>query len=180
MNYRVSGALKYFKILLTVNKKKLLTSQLIIFIFKKILKYGDSMIHSQAEMFKILGVENRIRIIELLKKSGPLGVNELSDNLKISPSAVSQHLKTLRHAGLVRSERKGYWIPYKINEKALEQCHDLLSDVCSCGCKGTGRVRDGELETADDKLALLKRWEKELQKELAEVRKQIKTLPENE
>ncbi len=138
------------------------------------------MIHSQAEMFKILGVENRIRIIDLLKKRGPLGVNELSETLKISPSAVSQHLKTLRYAGLVRSERKGYWVPYKINEEALEQCHDLLTDVCSCGCKGTGRVRDGELETAKDKLALLKRWEKDLQNELEEVRNQMKAFPEKE
>ncbi|MCP4020471.1 MAG: winged helix-turn-helix transcriptional regulator [Desulfobacteraceae bacterium] len=135
------------------------------------------MIYSKAEMFKILGVENRIRIIDLLKEKGALGVNELSETLQITPSAVSQHLKTLRHAGLVRNERKGYWVPYKINEEALEECHELLSEVCSCGCKGTGRIRDGELDACDDKLALLKRWENELQKELAEVRNQMKELP---
>jgi len=125
---------------------------------------------NQAEMFKILGVENRIRIIELLKKKGPLGVNELSETLEITPSAVSQHLKILRHAGFVRNERKGYWVPYKVNEEALEQCQELLSKVCSCGCQGTGRIREGELDSAQDKLALLKNWEKELQKELQEVR----------
>ena len=130
------------------------------------------MIHTQAEMFKILGVENRIRIIDLLKEKGPLGVNELSEMLKITPSAVSQHLKTLRHAGLVRNERKGYWVPYKINE--------LLSEVCSCGCKGTGRVREAELATTKDKLALLKQWEEELKKELEQVRNQIKAFPERE
>ncbi len=134
------------------------------------------MIHSQAEMFKILGVENRIRIIDLLKTKGPLGVNELSETLKITPSAVSQHLKILRHAGLVRNERKGYWVPYKVNEEALAQCQELLSEVCSCGCKGTGRIRDGELDGAQDKLALLKNWEKELQKELQEVRHQMEAL----
>ncbi len=128
------------------------------------------MILSQAEMFKILGVENRIRIIDLLKSKGPLGVNELSETLKITPSAVSQHLKILRHAGLVRNERKGYWVPYKVNEEALAQCQELLSEVCSCGCKGTGRIREGELNEAKDKLVLLKNWEKELQKELQEVR----------
>ncbi len=134
------------------------------------------MILSQAEMFKILGVENRIRIIDLLKNKGPLGVNELSDTLKITPSAVSQHLKILRHAGLVRNERKGYWIPYKVNEEALEQCQELLSKVCSCGCKGTGRIREGELDAAQDKLALLKNWEKELRKELQEVRCRMEEL----
>lgn len=131
---------------------------------------------NQAEIFKILGVENRIRIIELLKKRGPLGVNELSETLAITPSAVSQHLKILRHAGFVRNERKGYWVPYKVNEEALEQCQALLSKVCSCGCHGTGRIREGELDSAQDKLALLKNWEKELQKELQEVRCRIAEL----
>ncbi len=134
------------------------------------------MILSQAEMFKILGVENRIRIIELLKNKGPLGVNELSEILKITPSAVSQHLKILRHAGLVRNERKGYWVPYKVNEEALAQCQELLSEVCSCCCKGTGRIREGELNEAKDKLVLLKNWEKELQKELQEVRCRMEEL----
>ena len=134
------------------------------------------MILSQAEMFKILGVENRIRIIELLKEKGPLGVNELSEVLGVTPSAVSQHLKILRHAGLVRSERNGYWVPYKVNEAALEQCQELLSKVCSCGCKGTGRIREGELNTAPDKMALLKNWEMELQREIKEVRCRMEDL----
>ena len=79
---------------------------------------------SQAELFKILGVENRIQIIQLLKEKGPLGVNELSGALGVTPSAISQHLKILKHAGLVRNERKGYWIPYEVNPEALEQCQD--------------------------------------------------------
>ncbi|NOX32857.1 MAG: metalloregulator ArsR/SmtB family transcription factor [Deltaproteobacteria bacterium] len=131
-------------------------------------------------MFKVLGVENRIQIIDLLKNNGPLGVNELSEALEVTPSAVSQHLKILRHAGLVRSERKGYWIPYKINEEALEKCQDLLSKVCSCGCKGTGKIRKGELDAAQDKKTLLKNWEKELQRELNEVRSRLEELAEEE
>lgn len=134
------------------------------------------MILKQAEMFKILGVENRIRIIDLLKEKGPLGVNELSETLKITSSAVSQHLKILRHAGLVRNERKGYWVPYRVNEEALEQCQELLSQVCSCGCKGSGKIREGELDSAPDKLDLLKNWEKELEKELEGVRCRMEEL----
>ncbi|MEW6263277.1 MAG: metalloregulator ArsR/SmtB family transcription factor [Thermodesulfobacteriota bacterium] len=130
----------------------------------------------QAEMFKILGVETRIKIIELLKQKGPLGVNELSEALGVTPSAVSQHLKILRHAGLVRSERKGYWIPYEINPEALEQCQELISQVCTCGCKGPGQLRQAELDQAEDKLDLLRRWERELEKEINEVRTRIAEL----
>ncbi len=130
----------------------------------------------QAELFKVLGVESRIKIIDLLKQKGPIGVNELSEALGITPSAVSQHLKVLRYAGLVRSERKGYWLPYEIDQDALTQCGALLEQVCTCGCKGTGRVREAELEKADDKLVLLKKYEKELKKELEEVLERIKEI----
>jgi DNA-binding transcriptional ArsR family regulator len=100
------------------------------------------MCHKEAELFKVLGVESRIRIIDLLKQRGPLYVNELAQILGITPSAVSQHLKILRHAGLVRSQRKGYWIPYEVDQAALEQCGQVISNVCRCGCEGSCRVAD--------------------------------------
>ncbi|OGI06088.1 MAG: hypothetical protein A2Y40_02350 [Candidatus Margulisbacteria bacterium GWF2_35_9] len=130
----------------------------------------------QADLFKVLGVESRIRIIDLLKKKGPLGVNELSEVLGITASAVSQHLKILRYAGLVRSERKGYWLPYEIDQSALDKCRELLTEVCTCGCKDTGRVREAELEKTEDKLTLLQKYERELKKELEEVRARIKEI----
>lgn len=130
----------------------------------------------KAELFKVLGVESRIRIIELLKQRGPMCVNEMSEVLGISPSAVSQHLKVLKYAGLVRSERKGYWMPYEVDPAALEQCKELLSKVCTCGCKGTGRAREAELKNTEDKISLLKKYEQELQKELEEVRARIKEI----
>jgi len=134
----------------------------------------------QAELFKVLSVESRIRIIDLLKERGPLGVNELAAALGITPSAVSQHLKVLRYAGLVRSERKGYWLPYEIDPAALEQCRDLLVEVCTCGCEGTGRVREAEIQKAENKLSLLKRYEQELKKELEEVQRRIREIEPEE
>jgi DNA-binding transcriptional ArsR family regulator len=136
--------------------------------------------NKQAELFKVLSVESRIRIIELLKQQGPLGVGELAELLKITPSAVSQHLKVLRYAGLVRAERKGYWLPYEIDPEALGQCGQLLTQVCTCGCKGTGKVREGALAKVDDKLALLTQYERELRKELEAVQVKIKDMAAEE
>ncbi len=130
----------------------------------------------QAEQFKVLGVESRIRIIELLKQKGSLCVSKLSDALGITPSAVSQHLKVLKQAGLVRNERKGYWIHYRLDPVALQQCKELLSEVCTCGCKGTGRIREAALSRAKDPSALLRKYERQLQKELKEVRSRIKAM----
>ena len=85
-----------------------------------------------ADYFKALGVETRLKIIELLKKRNSLGAKEISQELGITIAAASQHLKILKHIGLVNSRRKGYWIPYSINEEALEHCSLMMSRVCSC------------------------------------------------
>lgn len=132
------------------------------------------MIIEPAEIFKVLSVETRVKIIELLKANGALGVKEISEKLGITPPAVSQHLKVLRQAGLVRSERQGYWIPYSINEEAMEGCREIVNEVCTCGCRGTGKLREQELRGTS--LELLKKYEIELQKELELVRERVRKI----
>jgi len=124
------------------------------------------------EMLKALAVETRVKIIELLKSEGPLGSKKIAELVGITPAAVSQHLKILKQAGFVRSERNGYWIPYSIDENALENCRDVLTEICTCGCKGTGKFREKEL--SDSSLGPLKKYERELKSELRNVRKRIK------
>ncbi len=127
-----------------------------------------------SEMFKVLGVETRVKIINLLKSKGPLGAKNIAELVGITPAAVSQHLKILRQAGLVRNERKGYWIPYSIDEEALEKCRQELNEVCTCGCRGSGNV--GEKELSHSSLESLKKYEKELGNELRIVRERIKEI----
>ena len=93
-----------------------------------------------AELFKILSVDKRIEIIEHLKR-GSMNVNALADSLKISPSAVSQHLRVLKSAELVIDERKGYWIYYSLNRDALEKARQRLNRICTCGCISTCRKK---------------------------------------
>jgi len=124
-----------------------------------------------SEMFKVLGVETRIKIIELLKSKGPLGAKNIAEVFGITPAAVSQHLKVLRQAGLVRNERKGYWIPYSIDEEALENCRCILNEVCTCGCKGTGKFKEQELKNVS--LVSIMKYEKKLERELQNVRERI-------
>ncbi len=87
-----------------------------------------------ADLFKILSVDKRIEIIEHLK-NGNMNVNALAESLGITSSALSQHLRVLRSAGLVTDERKGYWIHYSLNREALEECRQRLNRVCTCGCQ---------------------------------------------
>ncbi len=125
-----------------------------------------------SEMFKVLGVDTRVRIIELIKSKGPLGAKSISELVGITPAAVSQHLKILRQSGLVRSERKGYWIPYSIDDQAMENCRQVLNEVCTCGCQGTGKFREKEL--ADSSLESLKKYEEELRNELRIVQERLR------
>ncbi|MEW5806947.1 MAG: metalloregulator ArsR/SmtB family transcription factor [Acidobacteriota bacterium] len=127
-----------------------------------------------AEMFKVLAVGTRVKIIELLKSRGPLGSKHIAEQIGITPAAISQHLGILKHAGLVRSVRNGYWIPYSIDEEALECCRQVLNEVCVCGCRRTGKFRENELKSS--RMESLKKYEKELQRELRTVRKRIKEI----
>ena len=125
-------------------------------------------------LFKALAVETRVKIIELLKSNGPLGAKNIAELIGITTAAVSQHLKILKQAGLVRSERKGYWIPYSIDEEALENCGQLLNEICTCGCKGTGQFKEAQLINSN--LDDLKEYEKELEKELRAVQERVREI----
>ena len=92
-----------------------------------------------AELFKILSVDKRIEIIELLKK-GDTSVNAMAEALGITQSAVSQHLRVLKAAGVVKNKRQGYWIYYSLNKDVLEKCRQRLNRICTCGCLG-GQVK---------------------------------------
>ncbi|MDD3514744.1 Transcriptional repressor SdpR [bioreactor metagenome] len=75
---------------------------------------------SLAGMFKILSVDTRLRILNLLRER-PMCVNALACSLKMTAAAVSQHLRILREAELVTPERRGYFIHYRLNAGKLEE-----------------------------------------------------------
>ncbi len=123
----------------------------------------------EAESFKILSVESRIKIIEMLK-AGPLSVNTIAEALGISQSAVSQHLRILKQAGLVTDERKGYHIYYSLNKDKLDKYQQELIKVCTCGCE-LGRRR----HISGTKEALLG-YKRHLETELKQIKKRIAKL----
>lgn len=67
-----------------------------------------------ARMGKGIGNENRYRILEALMR-GPRTVGEIAVKTGLPQPAVSQHLKVLKEADLVSSEREGQEIAYAIN-----------------------------------------------------------------
>jgi len=71
-----------------------------------------------ASIMKVLSVDTRVRIVQLLT-GRVLCVGALAAQLDVTQGAVSQHLRILRDSGLVISEKRGYFVHYRLNEKAL-------------------------------------------------------------
>jgi len=67
-----------------------------------------------------LGDGTRREIVERLRKR-PLPVGELAEGLPVSRPAVSQHLRVLREAGLVRERRDGTRRIYALDPRGLEE-----------------------------------------------------------
>ena len=123
----------------------------------------------EAEAFKVFSVETRIKIIELLK-AGPLSVNTMADALGVTQSAVSQHLRVLKQAGLVTDERKGYHIFYSLNRASLDKCQQELVKICTCGCE----ISKGK-QISEPKEVLIK-FKNRIESELKQVKKKIAEL----
>jgi ArsR family transcriptional regulator len=79
------------------------------------------------EIFKAFSDLTRLKLIKLLSESrNPLCVNALSKKLSVTQSAVSQHLRILKQAGIVTGSRRGYHVHYEIDTKKLEQFEKLF------------------------------------------------------
>ncbi len=76
-------------------------------------------------LLKGLADGTRLKILNLLL-THDLCVGALAHQLEISTAAVSQHLQTLRKAGLVRGEKRGYWTHYSVDRTVLHQMAENL------------------------------------------------------
>lgn len=79
-----------------------------------------SIVPELIEIFKALSDETRYRIIKLLLRQNYC-VRALGKQLGVSESAVSQHLKILRQAGLVKGDKRGYFTHYYVKRDLLKK-----------------------------------------------------------
>lgn len=102
-------------------------------------------IESLAQILKALSDPTRLRLLQLLSHASPeqlqegcqgapneqryLCVNALTDALNVSQSAVSQHLRILRQAGLVRGERRGSFVHYTLDVDGVRKYKTVLTSV---------------------------------------------------
>jgi len=88
-------------------------------------------IRDLARFYKALGDETRLRLVELLaqqERRRALCVGRLAQELEVSSSTVSQHLRVLKDLGLVLRERRGYGIHYYLDGERLAAYQDLARE----------------------------------------------------
>jgi ArsR family transcriptional regulator len=81
-----------------------------------------------ARMFKALGDPVRLRLLSLIAShpGGEACVCDISGTFDLSQPTISHHLKTLRSAGLIVSERRGSWVYYRARPSTLQQLSAIL------------------------------------------------------
>jgi ArsR family transcriptional regulator, arsenate/arsenite/antimonite-responsive transcriptional repressor len=81
-----------------------------------------------ATIAKALGDPIRLQLVDVLRKhAGKVCVCELVPLFDLSQPTVSHHLKVLRQAGIVESERQGLWAYYYVQPDSLKELSKWLS-----------------------------------------------------
>ncbi|MFA9444513.1 ArsR/SmtB family transcription factor [Egicoccus sp. AB-alg6-2] len=78
-----------------------------------------------AELFRLLGEPSRARILYALVEAGELCVGDLAELVEASETSVSQALRLLRTAGVVRSRREGRHVHYRLDDAHVRLLLDL-------------------------------------------------------
>ncbi|UGT44775.1 metalloregulator ArsR/SmtB family transcription factor [Nocardia yamanashiensis] len=82
-----------------------------------------------AAAFKALGDPVRLRLLSMIAAAGgdEVCVCELTPAFDLSQPTISHHLKVLREAGLLTSQRRATWVYYRIVPAALQRLSDILA-----------------------------------------------------
>ncbi|MGL6064438.1 MAG: ArsR/SmtB family transcription factor [Fusobacteriaceae bacterium] len=83
----------------------------------------------QLEILKALAHPVRLNVIYALKDSKTHCVCELQEMWDTSQSSLSQHLKILRDAGIVKSEKIGGWVHYSLSNNDILKILNELKEM---------------------------------------------------
>lgn len=93
---------------------------------KVVINYDN--LTESSEILRALAHPLRMRILEFIDQNGIINVNKIYNTLKLEQSITSQHLRILRLAGLVVTERHGKFIHYGINYDKLSHSMGAINE----------------------------------------------------
>lgn len=83
----------------------------------------DADLRRLKSLYRALGDLTRLRIIGLLAEHGPMQVNKLSERVLLSQPLISWHLRILRVAGFIDTERHGREVLCRLRPAAFSELH---------------------------------------------------------
>ncbi|NGM17439.1 ArsR/SmtB family transcription factor [Xiamenia xianingshaonis] len=83
-------------------------------------------VEDAARLFKALGDENRLRIIEHISRQGEACACKLLDELDVSQPTLSHHMKLLCDSGLVNARKDGRWMHYSLDKGRFDEAMRLI------------------------------------------------------
>lgn len=86
---------------------------------------SDKLQHA-AEIMRAIAHPLRLRMLEFIDCNTSIHVNAIYNSLKIEQSIASQHLRILRHAGIVHTKREGKFILYSINYELVKRINNIF------------------------------------------------------
>ncbi len=92
------------------------------------------------EVFRALGDPTRREILRLLRRAD-MSAGEIAERFPQARSTLSEHLRTLRDAGLVVTERQGTTIRYSLNLAVVEDAAATVMELFGVGRNGRERRR---------------------------------------
>jgi ArsR family transcriptional regulator len=90
---------------------------------------GDEADEELAALAKALGHPARVKILRILVRKSACICGDIVEELPLAQSTVSQHLKVLRDAGLIRGDVDGPRVCYCIEPRALRRLKALVGGV---------------------------------------------------
>lgn len=90
---------------------------------------GDEADEELASLSKAIGHPARVKILRILVRKNACVCGDIVDELPLAQSTVSQHLKVLKEAGLIRGEVDGPRVCYCIEPRALRRLKALIGGL---------------------------------------------------
>lgn len=79
--------------------------------------------------FAALADDTRREIVKLVAKNGELSSTKISQNFKMSPPAISQHLKILKEAKVLQAKKEAQKRIYRLNNSGIDEMEDWLLEI---------------------------------------------------
>ncbi len=92
-------------------------------------------INEAAKLFKLLGDENRVKIVQYLNRGGEVCACKLLDLVECKQATLSHHMNAMVESKIVNARKDGKWVHYSINKERMDELLSFIKPIHCCCCE---------------------------------------------